>query len=169
MSDEITSDLTFITNKDGATLKERFETLIKGAKNFDCLVGYFYTTGFHLIYKTLENTDRIRILIGIGTGKKTYDLIKKAQQEKIIFSHKETKEKFSSLITEEMESSEDIKEVEQGIDKFVEWIKSGKLEIRAYPSKNLHAKHRVYQSLIMKKSRVDLVCGFIRIFTRKRI
>ena len=39
-----------------------------------------------------------------------------------------------------MEESEDARLVEEGTNKFIEWIKSGKLELRAYPSKNIHAK-----------------------------
>ena len=39
-----------------------------------------------------------------------------------------------------MEESEDNRNVEEGVHKFIEWIKTGKLEIRAYPSKKIHAK-----------------------------
>jgi len=60
------NDLTFITNESGQTLKERFEVLIKDSKFFDCHAGYFYTSGFYLIYKALEKTEKIRALIGIG-------------------------------------------------------------------------------------------------------
>jgi hypothetical protein len=59
----MTTDLTFITNENGKHLKERFEVLIKDSKLFDCLVGYFYTSGFHAIYNSLENTEKIRIII----------------------------------------------------------------------------------------------------------
>jgi len=39
-----------------------------------------------------------------------------------------------------MAESEDNKNVEEGAQKFIEWIKEGKLQIRAYPSQNIHAK-----------------------------
>jgi len=39
-----------------------------------------------------------------------------------------------------MAFSEDNQNVEEGIKKFIEWIKEGKLQIRAYPSQNIHAK-----------------------------
>ena len=61
------TDLTFITNGEQQNLKARFRVLIKDTKLFDCLVGYFYTSGFHAVYKSLENTEKIRILIGIST------------------------------------------------------------------------------------------------------
>jgi hypothetical protein len=56
------TDLSFITNEENQTLKERFEVLIKDTSFFDCLVGYFYTSGFHAIYQSLEHTEKIRIL-----------------------------------------------------------------------------------------------------------
>src|SRR4030066_418940 len=91
----VNSDLTFITNEENRNLMERFRVLIKDTRLFDVLVGYFYTSGFHAIYKSLENTDKIRILIGISTNRQTYDLLKTAAQESqqsLQFSHSETKQ-----------------------------------------------------------------------------
>ena len=139
----MTTDLTFITNEDGQTLKDRFSVLIKDARFFDCLVGYFYTSGFSAIYQALENTEKIRILIGISTDRKTYDLItnsQKAQQLEMVFSHAEAKQVFEYHVAKELEDSEDSQTVEQGVLKFIEWIKSAKLEIKVYPSQNIHAK-----------------------------
>ena len=88
------TDLSFITNEQNQSLKDRFEVLIKDTSFFDCLVGYFYTSGFHALYKSLEKTDKIRILIGISTNRQTYDLLDKAskpKQQVIEFSHAETK------------------------------------------------------------------------------
>ncbi|OGW25509.1 MAG: helicase [Nitrospirae bacterium GWC2_42_7] len=136
-------DLTFITNEHSQNLKKRFEVLIKDTKLFDCLVGYFYTSGFHAIYKSLENTDKIRILIGINTNRQTYDLLKTAShenQQALQFSHYETKQEICGLVEKEMEDSEDNRKVEDGVVKFIEWIRNEKLEIRAYPSQNIHAK-----------------------------
>ncbi|MGC8795930.1 phospholipase D-like domain-containing protein, partial [Thermodesulfovibrio sp.] len=131
-------DLTFIVNEDGKSLKDRFEQLIKDCKFFDCLVAYFYVSGFHLIYNALKNTEKLRILVGIGISKESYNLVKKAEQEKP--SHYETKQEIEKLIEEEMAESEDSENVESGVQKFIEWINTGKIEIRAYPSQNLHAK-----------------------------
>ena len=72
------TDLTFITNEEQQNLKARFRVLIKDTKFFGCLVGYFYTSRFYAVCKSLENTERIRILIGINTSKLTYDLLAKA-------------------------------------------------------------------------------------------
>ena len=52
------SDLTFITNEKGQNLLERFKVLIKDTEFFDVLVGYFYTSGFHALYRSLEKTKK---------------------------------------------------------------------------------------------------------------
>lgn len=139
----MSSDLTFITNEDGKSLLHRFTALIKDTRYFDCLVGYFYASGFYSIYKSLEKTEKIRVLIGISTDKETFDLIsesKKGAQQTLSLSSKEAKEKFTNQIIREMESSKDSFEIEEGIHKFIEWLKSGKLVIKVYPDDTIHAK-----------------------------
>lgn len=139
----MTSDLTFITNEEGQNLVKRFSSLIKDTRFFDCLVGYFYSSGFYEIYKSLENTEKIRVLIGISTSKQTYELIqesKKEPQQKLPSSHKEIKEEFCNEVVKEMDEAQDSINVEEGIKKFIEWLRSGKLEIRVYPSETIHAK-----------------------------
>ncbi|MDW7726783.1 MAG: helicase-related protein [Candidatus Methanoperedens sp.] len=139
----MTTDLTFITNEEKNKLVDRFAALIKDSQYFDCLVGYFYTSGFNSLYGSLENTEKIRILIGISTNKETYDLIQESQhsvQMELQLSHKETKEDFSNKVVKELEDSEDTIEVADGASKFIEWITSGKLEIRVYPAEKIHSK-----------------------------
>jgi superfamily II DNA/RNA helicase len=131
-------DITFITNEEGQSLKSRFEQLIKDTRYFDCLVGYFYLSGFYSIYKALEKTEKVRILIGIGLSRNTYEALEQARD--FVLSHYETKDLASRIIEEEMAESEDRKEVDEGVRKFIDWIQCGKLEIRAYPSQNIHAK-----------------------------
>jgi len=130
----MTTDLTFITNEEGRSLKDRFSKLVQGSHFFDVLVGYFYTSGFYAIYPQLEKTEKIRILIGISTNQQTYDLLQKIQ------SHKEINEKIGTKVISEMEECENNFDVEEGVYKFIEWLKSGKLEIRAYPEEKIHSK-----------------------------
>ncbi len=138
-----TSDLTFITNENNQKLIDRFKVLIKDTRFFDVLVGYFYTSGFHAMYKSLESTEKIRILIGINTNKKVVELIQQSKKEEgflFDFSHAEAKQEFEKSTISEMEEAEDSSDVEEGIYKFIDWLKSGKLEIRVYPTSNIHAK-----------------------------
>ena len=134
------SDLTFITNENKQNLLERFKVLIEDTEFFDVLVGYFYTSGFHALYQALEKTKKIRILIGISTNKTTLEFIEQSRQTELQFSHAETKEHFSDLLVDEMIHAEDSRHVEEGVMKFLEWLQSGKLEIKAYPTENVHAK-----------------------------
>ncbi|HJH28112.1 MAG TPA: helicase, partial [Methanosarcinaceae archaeon] len=139
----MTTDLTFITNEENNKLVDRFAVLIKHSQFFDCLVGYFYTSGFYSLYESLEETEKIRILIGISTNKDTFDLIQESQkqiQTELKLSHKETKNEYSNKVAEEYENSEDSVEVYEGTKKFIEWIKSDKLKIKVYPDENIHSK-----------------------------
>lgn len=135
------SDLTFFTNEDGQKLEDRFKKTLKDVQYFDVLVGYFRTSGFYKLYQDFENIDKIRILVGLNADKKAVDIIQATRQEKINFeSHTKTKEYVSGSIIQELYEADDNYDVEFGITKFIEYIKSGKLEIKAYPSHNIHAK-----------------------------
>lgn len=138
------TDLTFFTNEPDQTLLDRFKvTIEQNTRFFDVLVGFFRTSGFYQIYKSLEQTEKIRILVGISLNKYAYQLIQKAEHEKQLslrLSHSEAKEDFTESVISEMDNSPDRQEVHEGVSKFIEWIKSGKLEIRVYPSATIHAK-----------------------------
>ena len=138
----MSTDLTFITNEAGKNLRDRFGVLLgDDTRFFDCLVGYFYISGFYKLYPALTKTEKIRILVGIKTDRATYNLIQEGkQQELVLESHAQAKAAAASAIRDELEKSEDTADVEEGILKFVEWIASGKLEIKAYPSERVHAK-----------------------------
>ena len=143
--ENINLDITFITNEEGQKLKDRFNNLIKDCQAFYSLSGYFYLSGFHQIYKSLENVDKVKILIGIGTDKKTFDVIDKSESEMFDFdSDSVIKNESKRLVLEELENSEDSEEIELSIKKFVEWIQNGKLEIKAYPSKKIHSKLYIF-------------------------
>jgi hypothetical protein len=138
----MSTDRTFITNEDGQSLHERFRVLLRNnTRHFDCLVGYFFISGFYKLYPALAKTEKIRILVGIKTDRATYNLIQEGkQQEFILESHAQAKDAATSAVRNELEKSEDTADVEEGVRKFVEWIASGKLEIKAYPSERVHAK-----------------------------
>lgn len=135
------SDLTFITNEKDKSLLERFRILINDCECFDALVGYFFISGFYRLYPSLEKTDKVRILIGLKTDKRTYDLLEEAKQQELpLNTHAETKKQMPDQILDEFEVSEDSEKIEKGVHKFIEWIRNGKLEIKAYPTEKVHAK-----------------------------
>jgi len=135
------TDLTFITNEPGAALAERFSDLLKDAQNFDAIVAYFYISGFHKIYKDLAAVDKIRILVGINADKAAYQLIQAARQHSNAkMSTSETNKKFAAQTIKEMDAADDNLQTEQGARAFIQWLKDEKLEIKAHPNDNLHAK-----------------------------
>lgn len=135
------NDLTFFTNAPDSTLLGRFICTFKDTQYFDVLVGYFRTSGFFRLYESFEPIDKIRILVGLDADRKTIEIIEESNQKIIDFeTNLRTKEKYSAYIVNELEKSVDSFDVEMGVKKFIEFLQSGKLEIRAYPSKDIHAK-----------------------------
>lgn len=146
----IHSDLTFFTNEPERNLYDRFNKILKSnTQFFDVLVGYFRTSGFHLMYPAMRDIEKVRVLVGLNVDGKTVQIIQRAQQEQMSFemSHKEIKNEFSENIEEEMQNSEDSYRVEEGVKTFIKWLQSGKLQMRVYPDAPIHAK--VY---IMRKN-----------------
>ncbi len=143
-----TTDLKFFTNEPERTLYDRFNKILKtNTQYFDVIVGYFRTSGFFRLCDAMKDLDKIRILVGLNVDKTTVDLIEQSENGTVIMSQKESKQVLGSQIENEFAESEDSKEVEDGVKCFVEWLKSGKLELRMYTEQPIHAK--VY---IMRKN-----------------
>jgi phospholipase D-like protein/type III restriction/modification enzyme restriction subunit len=139
----ISSDLTFLTNEAGNSLRDRFGKLLgRDTRYFDCLVGYFFISGFYKLYPALEQVEKIRILVGLKTDRTAYELLQRAKEngELPVYSHASTKEQVAGDLLGELERSADTPDIETGVHKFVEWLRSGKLEIKAHPAENVHAK-----------------------------
>lgn len=145
------TDTMFFTNEPGLKLEDRFKSTLVNVETFDILVGYFRTSGFKALCNEFENIDKIRILIGLSTDKQTVEAYQKSKQLDFLESHSKTKDIFSKELEKELYSSEDNYDVEYSIRKFVEFLRSGKLELRAFPSRDLHAK--VYISKFRKDDR----------------
>ena len=143
-----TTDLKFFTNEPERTLYDRFNKILKtNTQYFDVIVGYFRTSGFFRLCDAMKDLDKIRILVGLNVDKTTVDLIEQSENNTVIMSQKESKQEYGAQIETEFADSEDSKEVEDGVRCFVEWLKSGKLELRMYTEQPIHAK--VY---IMRKN-----------------
>ena len=137
------SDLTFITNERGVSLADRFELLLGlNTRCFDCLVGYFFLSGFKRLADALKSTEQIRILIGLGTDRPVFDHLFQVETQKQLdlLSHAEAKEVLPDSILAELAEVDDSPDVEDGVKQFVEWAKSGKLTVRVFPTSRLHAK-----------------------------
>lgn len=137
------TDTKFFTNDLGFSLLDRFKATLKDSKYFDILVGYFRLSGFHQLYDSFEKIEITRILVGLNVDKETYNIIQYNQENGLIDfeSDKTTKLQYEKNVVSEIESvSENNAQVQLGILKFIELLRNGKIEIKAFPSKNIHAK-----------------------------
>ena len=132
----------FLTNQGDNTLGKRLETILPDTHDFDCLVGYFFISGFFRIYQALEPVQKIRILIGLKNEQVVHGLLQIAQDssQENSPSVAEVKTKFGSMLRQELVESQDTLAIETGVYKFLEWIRSGKLEVKLYREQNIHAK-----------------------------
>ncbi len=135
------TDLKFFTNSNNDSLCERLKKLMQDSKSFDILVGYFFTSGFYLMYPHLENVEKIRILVGLSANKKAIELIDEARnQQSNLLSIGQKIQDYQEDLCTEITNSKDTAEIEIAAKKFIEFIKSGKLEVKIHPSQNIHAK-----------------------------
>lgn len=139
----IQNDLKFFTNEPERDLYSRFATILKShTQFFDVLVGYFRTSGFFKMYPSLESVEKIRILVGLNVDRFTMKIIDHAREEikYTSFTRQESREIFEETVETEFESSDTTSEIEKGVRVFIDWLKSGKVEMRMYTEAPIHAK-----------------------------
>lgn len=137
------SDLKFFTNEPERDLYTRFSVILKSnTQFFDILVGYFRSSGFFKLYEALEDVEKIRILVGLNVDKYTVKIIDrlKNNSEYTAISTVDGKEIITNEIENEFKEATSSEEVEKGVRIFIDWLKSGKLEMRMYTEAPIHAK-----------------------------
>ena len=130
-------DTKFFTNKEDYALYDRFNTALRHTQYFDILVGYFRASGFYRLQEAFENIDKVRILVGLNVDKATYDIHQLSQH---VATSTELKNAAIAHTVTDVTNADDTQEIENGILKFVELLKNKKIEIKAHPSQNIHAK-----------------------------
>lgn len=150
-------ETSFITNEHGHTLVDRFNDLLSGTESFDCLVGYFYVSGFYQLQEKLKEVDKIRILVGMGIDSQTFHLVDDSNNDEI--STAEFRKGFSKDIIEEMNHSENSSKVEEGARQFVQWLKERKIEIRGYKKRKTHSKIYIMTARNKKWSKGKVITG----------
>lgn len=131
----------FFTNRDGNTLMKEFEGILQNnpqVKNLDAVVGFLRASGYFSLRPFLDGISKVRILIGIDVDK----YIARAHQKGELFfgAEEEVKEECLRLLKQDIEQSHYTKQVEDGMLQMVQDLVDGKLELRAHPSKKIHAK-----------------------------
>ena len=135
----------FFTNEKENTLLEKIEGVFKYRKVhfFDALVGYFRASGYFRIRKFIQQTPKIRILVGINVDKLTYQ----ANRQGLLFnpSEEKTQEEFFDEIKRNIQEAKYDKEVEDGMYQFIEDIMTGRITMRIHPKQNIHAKIYIFR------------------------
>ncbi len=131
----------FFTNREGNTLMNEFEGILSNnpqIKNLDAVVGFLRASGYFTLRPFLDNINKVRILIGIDVDKYIAHSYQKG--ELFFGAEEEVKEECLHLLKQDIEQSHYTKKVEDGMLQMVQDLLDGKLEMRAHPSKKIHAK-----------------------------
>lgn len=136
----------FFTNKDQNTLLNKFKGIFENNKDiefFDAVVGYFRSSGYFKIRPFLDDVPNIRILVGIDVDV----ILAKYQSKGLLFKGdaNQTLLEFLAETKEDIQTAEYSKDVEDGILQFIEDIATNKIQIKAHPSKKLHAKIYIFK------------------------
>lgn len=131
----------FFTNRDGNALIKEFEGVLlhnPHIRNLDAVVGFLRASGYFSLRPFLDNIGKVRVLIGIDVDKY---IAQAARSGKLFFGAEEdVKEDCLRKIRADIGSSNYKKEIEEGMFQMVQDLLDGKLELRAHPSKRIHAK-----------------------------
>jgi len=130
------SNSHIFTNREGNTLMKEFEGVLQHnpqIRNLDAVVGFLRASGYFSLRPFLDSINKVRVLIGIDVDKY---IAEAARQGKLFFGA-EDDVKQDCL---RQESSNYRKEIEDGMFQMVQDLIDGKLELRAHPSKKIHAK-----------------------------
>lgn len=135
------SNSHIFTNREGNTLMKEFEGVLQHnpqIRNLDAVVGFLRASSYFSLRPFLDSINKVRVLIGIDVDKY---IAEAARQGKLFFgAEDDVKQDCLRQIRKDIESSNYRKEIEDGIFQMVQDLIDGKLELRAHPSKKIHAK-----------------------------
>ncbi|MEI6674220.1 MAG: helicase-related protein [Verrucomicrobiota bacterium] len=136
----------FFTNHGAQTLFAKFEGVFASNKDlaaFDALVGYLRSSGWFAVRPFLEHVPEIRVLVGINVD----SLIADYQKRGLLFhgAEGETLTQLKANLLKDIEEAEYSSQVEKGILKFIDDVATKRIQVRAHPTKNLHAKIYIFR------------------------
>lgn len=133
------------TNQNGNTLMKEFEGVLQHnpqIRNLDAVVGFLRASGYFSLRPFLDSVNKVRVLIGIDVDKY---IVEAARQGKLFFgAEDDVKQDCLRQIRKDIENSDYRKEIEEGIFQMIKDLLDRKLEVRAHPSKKIHAKIYVF-------------------------
>jgi superfamily II DNA or RNA helicase len=136
----------FFTNHSEQTLFKKFRGVFENnpdIERFDALVGYLRSSGYFALRPYLEKVPNVRILVGINVDAIMADYHRRG----LLFLTDPTKalNEFRNWLRSDIQSAEYKRDVETGILQFVDDVISKKIELRAHPTKRLHAKLYIFR------------------------
>jgi superfamily II DNA/RNA helicase/HKD family nuclease len=138
----------FFTNTGDNTLLNKFEGIFThmNVHYFDALVGYFRSSGYFRIRKHLTNVGKIRILAGINVDRLIAEAARKGLE--FMFNSEITLDEFTRNLRDDIQNADYEREVEEGILQFIADVANKKIEVRAHPDKNIHAKIYIFRQKV---------------------
>ncbi|MBE2279273.1 MAG: DEAD/DEAH box helicase family protein [Ignavibacteriaceae bacterium] len=136
----------FFTNNSENTLLDKFKGVFTYNQNihfFDALVGYFRSSGYFKVRPFLDNVPKIRILVGINVDKLTKEFNRKGLEP--FWDTGRTKEEFIEQMHLDIQNANYDKTTEDGIIQFIQDVENKKIQLRAHPGKNIHAKVYIFK------------------------
>lgn len=136
----------FFTNNSENTLLDKFKGVFTYNQNihfFDALVGYFRSSGYFKVRPFLDKVPEVRILVGINVDKLTKEFNLKGLE--YYWDTATTKEDFIEQLRLDIQNANYDKITEDGIIQFIHDVKNKKIQIKAHPGKNIHAKVYIFR------------------------
>ena len=136
----------FFTNGRENTLIDKFAGVFSNNPDirfFDVLVGYFRSSGYFALRPHLANLEKIRILVGIDVDQRAA----RCQERGLLFdaSAPSAIETFMADVKKDISEASYDAAVEDGILQFIQDVASKKVEVKAHPSRQLHAKIYIFR------------------------
>ena len=131
----------FFTNSGDNTLLAKFAGVLAhnpDIERFDALVGYLRASGWFAVRPHLERVPKIRVLVGIDVDA----LLARHHKQGLLplADVERTRKDVESALKHDIQHAPYRPDVEAGIRQFVEDVRTKKVELRAHPTKRLHAK-----------------------------
>ncbi|MFZ4395627.1 MAG: helicase-related protein [Kiritimatiellia bacterium] len=136
----------FFTNRRDNTLIDKFAGVFSNNPDirfFDALIGYFRSSGYFALRPYIQNLEKIRILVGIDVDQRAAQ----CQARGLLFDADAPSaiETFMAAVKADIAQAHYDATVEAGILQFIEDVATKKVEMRAHPSRKLHAKIYIFR------------------------
>lgn len=137
----------FFTNCANNTLFQKFQGIKGGMQSlhsFHAVVGYFRSSGYFKVREELGEISKIQILIGINL-----DDVFRNHNPNLLFLRTdslddEVRKIYQNDFRRDISEAGYMQEIEEGILQLVDDVEQGKVELKIYPTKNLHAKFYLF-------------------------